>query len=92
MAGHRIEEGGIDLTVNLSDGSWTPIPGYDAKYFINRKGLVCNFEGHIIKPMPSKYGPRVELRRNGQREKILVRDLLADVGYPTCGGGSNEAG
>lgn len=82
----------MNLTMNLSDGSWTPIPGYEARYFINREGLVCNLEGHIIKPTPSKSGLRVELRRNGQREKILVLDLLADVGYNTCGGDSNEAG
>lgn len=83
------EERMIDLTVNLSDGSWTPIPGYDGVYFINQKGLVCNLDGHIIKPAPSKAGLRVELRRNGQREKILVLDLLADVGYNTCGGADN---
>ena len=92
MAGYWAEEGVIDLTVNLSDGSWTPIPGYDGVYFINQKGLVCNLDGHTIKPAPSKAGLRVELRRNGQREKILVLDLLADVGYNTCGGDTNEAG
>lgn len=89
MAGYWVEEGVIDLIVNLSDGSWTPIPGYDGAYFINRKGLVCNLDGHIIKPAPSKAGLRVELRRNGQREKILVLDLLDDVGYNTCGGVDN---
>lgn len=92
MAGYWVEEGVIDLIVNLSDGSWTPIPGYDGAYFINRKGLVCNLDGHIIKPAPSKAGLRVELRRNGQREKILVLDLLANVGYNTCGGDTDEAG
>lgn len=90
MAGNWAEEGVTDLTVNLSDGSWTPIPGYDGVYFINRKGVVCNLDGHIIKPAPSKAGPRVELRRNGQREKILVLDLLSQIGYNTLGGGINE--
>lgn len=80
------------MIVNLSDGSWEPIPGYDNLYFINRDGLVCNLEGHILKPVTSKNGPRVELRRNGQRDKILVLDLLKKVGYSTCGGDSNEAG
>ena len=80
------------MIVNLSDGSWEPIPGYDNLYFINRDGLVCNLEGHILKPVASKDGPRVELRRNGQRDKILVLDLLKKVGYNTCGGDSNEAG
>lgn len=90
MAGNWAEEGVIDLTVNLSDGSWTPIPGYDGVYFINQKGLVCNLDGHIIKPAPSKAGLRVELRRNGQREKILVLDLLSQIGYNTLGGDINE--
>lgn len=89
MARDWIEERVIDLTVNLSDGSWIPIPGYGGVYFINREGLVCNLDGHIIKPAPSKAGLRVELRRNGQREKILVLDLLADVGYNSCGGDDN---
>lgn len=90
MAGNWAEEGVTDLTVNLSDGSWTPIPGYDGVYFINRKGVVCNLDGHIIKPAPSKAGLRVELRKNGQREKILVFDLLSQIGYNTRGGGIDE--
>ena len=80
MAGNWAEEGVIDLIVN------------DGVYFNNQKGLVCNLDGHIIKPAPSKAGLRVELRRNGQREKILVLDLLTNVGYNTCGGDTNEAG
>ena len=89
MVGNWTEEGVMNLTMNLSDGSWTPIPGYEARYFIKREGLVCNLEGRIIKPTPSKAGLRVELRRNGQREKILVLDLLKKVGYNTCGGAEN---
>ena len=80
------------MIVNLSDGSWEPIPGYDNMYFINKDGLVCNLEGHILKPTMSKDGIRVELRRNGQRDRILVLDLLRKVGYNTCGGGSIETG
>lgn len=89
MVGNRFEERVIDLSVNLFDGSWSSIPGYDGVYLINQKGLVCNLDGHIIKPAPSKAGPKVELRRNGQREKILVLDLLKKVGYNTCGGDDN---
>lgn len=92
MAGYWAEEGVIDLIVNLSDGSWTPIPGYGGVYFINQKGLVCNLDGHIIKSSPSKAGLRVELRRNGQREKILVLDLLNQIRYNTLGGDINETG
>lgn len=87
-----IEEGGMNLTVNLSDGSWSPIPGYEDIYFVNQDGLVCNLKGHIIKPVQSKDGLRVELRKFGQRERILVLDLLTKVRYNTCGGDTNEAG
>ena len=83
------EERMVDLIVNLFDGSWIPIPDYDGAYFINQEGLVCNLDGHIIKPASSKAGLRVELRRNGQREKILVLDLLAAVGYNTYEGAGN---
>ena len=64
------------MTANLSDGNWMPIPGYEGYYWIDRTGRVCNVEGHIIKPSVSKGGLRVELRKLGQRDKLLVSDLL----------------
>lgn len=82
----RVEEGVIDLSVHVPNGEWAPIPGYDGVYFINRLGFVCNIDGHIIKATPSKAGLRVELRKNGQRERFLVLDLLTQVGYNTLGG------
>lgn len=85
MVGNRFEEGVIGLSVNLFDGSWSPIPGYGGTYFINREGVVCNLDKHFIKPIPSKAGMRVELRKNGQREKVLILDLLIAVGYNTYG-------
>ena len=72
------------MRVNLSDGSWFPIPGYEGVYFIHKSGLVCNINGHIIKTINSKDGPRVELRKDGQRERLLIVDLLVSIG------GSNE--
>lgn len=79
-----IEEGVIDL--NLFDKGWRPIPGYNGAYYINAKGEVCNRDEHLIKPTLSKTGARVELRKNGQREKILILDLLVAAGYNIYGG------
>ena len=90
MDGNRAEERMMSLAVNLSDGQWFPIPEYAGRYFINQDGRVCNTAGHIIKPVESKDGPRVELRKYGQREKILVIDLLQKTEYDTLGGDSNE--
>lgn len=69
----------IGLSARLYDGSWCPIPGYEGVYFINKAGEVCNIDGHIIKQTPSKYGPQVELRRNGQRDRIPIADLLERI-------------
>lgn len=75
----RAEEGVIGLSVQLYDGSWCPIPGYEGVYFINKAGEVCNIDGHIIKQTPSRYGLQVELRKNGQRDRIPVEDLIERV-------------
>ena len=55
---------------------WTPIPGYEGTYEISRDGRVRNRDGHIIKPMMSKQGMRVELRQYGQRDRLLVSELI----------------
>lgn len=55
---------------------WIEIPGYETLYWINTTGDVKNAQGHIIKPFPTKDGLRVELRKFGQRETILVDELL----------------
>lgn len=82
----------MSLAVNLSTGRWCPIPGYEGRYFIDNDGRVCNLSGHIIKPVQSKDGPRVELRKYGQREKVLVLDLLKKTEYDTLGGDIRENG
>lgn len=56
-----------------------PIPGYEDAYFITPDGMVVNRNNKVLKPIPSKDGPRVELRHNGQRERILVQDILREV-------------
>lgn len=62
---------------------WYPIPNYEGLYWINQKGQVRNKEGHILLQEMSKFGYKVELRKNGQREKLLVSDLLRFAGIPT---------
>lgn len=53
-----------------------PIPGYE-EYFIHPStGIVVNRHNKALKSFHTKRGIMVELRRNGQREKILVQDLL----------------
>lgn len=74
--------------MNLLDGSWEPIPGYDNRYFISQRGVVCNLDGHMLKATPSKAGPQVELRKDGQRDRVLILDLLRSVGYTVSGEGS----
>ena len=56
--------------------NWLPIPGYEDSYEITCDGRVRNKDGHIIKPIESKTGLRVELRQFGQRDRLLVSDLI----------------
>lgn len=60
--------------------NWYPIPGYEGLYWINCKGHIRNTDGHILSQEPSKFGCKVELRKNGQREKLLVSELIALAG------------
>ncbi len=55
------------------------IPGYEGLYYINRDGVVCNSQGHIIKPVASQSELKVELRKDGQREIHHVDDLLKSI-------------
>ena len=59
---------------------WTPIPGYENYYWIDKEGSVKNRDGHILKPIESSKGLMIELRCLGQREKVLVSDLLKLIG------------
>lgn len=60
----------------MEQKQWWPIVGYEGSYYINLEGQVCNSEGHLIKPIASKDGWRVELRKYGQRERLLIEQLV----------------
>lgn len=63
----------------ISIGAFVAIPGYDKNYYINTFGIVANKRGHVLTPTMTKKGPAVDLRNNGQRERILVSELLEKV-------------
>ena len=62
----------------IPDG-YKAIPGYEGRYYIAQNGTVCNADGHVIKPIQSKDGTRVELRYLGQRDRLLISDLLTQL-------------
>lgn len=53
-----------------------PIPGYEGIYWIDDAGNVINKSNHYMKPIKTDKGTVVELRKDGQREKLLVAELL----------------
>lgn len=53
-----------------------PIPGYDGVYQISPDGQVFNKLGLRLKTYPSSKGRVVELRHQGQRERVLISELL----------------
>lgn len=63
----------------ISTGAFRAIPGYNNNYYINLFGVVANRRGHILTPTITKRGPTVDLRNNGQRERVLVSELLEKV-------------
>lgn len=65
--------------------TWRTIPGYEGLYWINELGFVVNSDGHTLTLYHSKHGDKVELRRDGQRDKLFVKDLLKQVGFITEG-------
>lgn len=52
-----------------------PIPGYEGLYWIDSACQVLNRSNHYMKPIKTDKGYMVELRKNGQRERFLIRDL-----------------
>lgn len=62
----------------VSMGAFKAIPGYDS-YYINLFGVVTNKRGHVLTPTMTKKGPVVDLRNKGQRERVLVSELLEKV-------------
>lgn len=61
---------------NLSETTLKPIPGYDGVYQISPDGQVFNKLGLRLKTYPSSKGRVVELRHQGQRERVLISELL----------------
>lgn len=57
-------------------GSLFPIPGYEGVYYITPNGEVVNKHNVVLKPFPTKRGAAVELRHKGQRERVLISELL----------------
>lgn len=76
MGRYQVEE-----RVILVESNWKIIPGYEGVYWIDRAGRVKNADGHVLQTAPSKEGLRVELRKNGQRERILVSELIQASGW-----------
>lgn len=60
---------------------WREIPGYEGLYWVNQKGNVVNSAGHTLAVYSSRYGPKVELRRDGQRDTFLIDRVLKQVGF-----------
>lgn len=61
------------------DNKLSPIPGYEDLYWIDSAGNVLNRSDHYMKPIKTDKGDMVELRKNGQRERLYIKDLLDQV-------------
>lgn len=62
--------------------SLRPIPGYDGAYQISPEGCVFNKRGWPLRSYETSRGPAVELHHQGQREKVLIEDLLKSLEVP----------
>lgn len=59
---------------------WQPVPGYGARYKINRAGEIRNIEGATLNPWPNVDGylmVRLTDTKNGKREVLRVHRLVA---------------
>ncbi len=59
----------------MNETTLRPIPGYEGLYWIDSAGQVLNRSNHYMKPIKTDKGYMVELRKDGQRERFLIRDL-----------------
>lgn len=71
MSGHRMYS---DLL--------RPIPGYEGVYSIHPSGVVVNKHNLVMKTFPTKQGEAIELRNRGQRERVLISELLKRLEEP----------
>ena len=60
----------------MDNTSFRPIPGYEGLYWIDSAGNVLNRVNHYMKPIKTDKGCMVELRKDGQRERFLIRELV----------------
>lgn len=60
----------------MYSSSLRPIPGYEGSYSIDPSGVVVNKNNLVLKTFKTKNGDAVELRNKGQRERVLIKDLL----------------
>lgn len=59
-----------------------PVPRFEGSYEVDPKGFVYNIKGHRIKPVLTSCGYAVDLCAYGQRELLLVKDIIKEVyGY-----------
>lgn len=56
-----------------------PVPRFEGRYEIDINGTVYNMKGHLIKPISTPYGAAVDLCAYGQRELLLIADILKEV-------------
>lgn len=67
---------------NIDRATLKPIPGYDGAYQISPDGQVFNKLGLRLKTYASSKGIVVELRHQGQRERVLISELLEKLEEP----------
>lgn len=61
----------------MNNGNLYPIPGYEGLYWVDVKGGgIFNKSHHCMRTTQTNKGKVVELRKYGQREKLLVEDLI----------------
>ena len=66
----------------LRSKSLRPIPGYDGAYQVSPEGQVFNKKGLLLRSYETSRGPAVELHHQGQREKVLIEDILKKLEVP----------
>ena len=74
MVWHSFEERGVVLERKF-------VPGFEGRYEIDISGSVYNMKGHLIKPISTPYGAAVDLCAYGQREVLLIADILKEVHF-----------
>lgn len=64
------------MSHKMFSDSLRPIPGYEGVYSISPSGVVVNRHNKVLKTFLTKRGEAVELRNRGQRERVLISELL----------------